>query len=263
MKTENLKNQSWEDLVFDGRNKEFGAYALRKMYDQVVVKSFIIAVIALILVFTTQYWGQLFEEDAVEEVVAVKTIKYTELAPPPMIEKIPPPKMNLPPPVKTVVKYLPPKVTEQEVLEEEEMPTVDEIKENVTGSANVEGTGEVVLDETPVVTGDDFDENKVFSIVEESPAFEGGLEAMYGFINKNMKYPRTAQRMGVEGTVYVSFVVSNTGKITNVKVAKGIGGGCDEEAMRVVGLMPEWKPGKQNGKSVNTSFMLPFKFQLD
>jgi protein TonB len=266
MSSNNIKNQSWEDLVFDGRNKEFGAYALRKMYDHVLVKSFIMAVLALVMIFTTQYWGQLFAKDLDPEVASVKTIKYTELAAPPMIEKIQPPKMDLPPPVKTVVKYLPPKVTEKEVLEEEAMPTVEEIKENATGAVNVEGTGDVVLDETPVVTGyngDNGDANKVFTIVEESPIFEGGIQAMYDFISKNTQYPKQAQRMGIEGTVYISFIVSNTGKITNITVAKSLGGGCDEEAMRVIGLMPEWTPGKQGGRAVNTSFMLPFKFRLD
>lgn len=256
-------NQSWEDLVFDGRNKEFGAYVLRKAYSHVLVKSFLIAVLILVAVFTTQYWGQLFKKDTVEEIAAVKTIKYTELAPPPLIEKIQPPKMDLPPPVKTVVKYLPPKVTQKEVIEEESMPTVDDIKANLTGSENIEGTGKVIVEETPVVTDDDVDENKVYSIVEEIPIFDGGLEAMYDFINRNMSYPRQAQRMGLEGTVYIGFIVSKTGEITEVKVIKKLGGGCDEEAVRVIEKMPNWKPGMQNGKAVNTNFVLPFKFRLD
>jgi protein TonB len=107
------------------------------------------------------------------------------------------------------------------------------------------------------------DENKIFTVVEQQPEFQGGYEAMMNFIKKNMRYPASARRMGVDGTVYVSFVVSKDGSISEVKTIRGISADCDKEAMRVVSMMPPWRPGKQNGKPVFVRFVLPIKFKLN
>jgi len=182
--------------------------------------------------------------------------------PPIMPNQPPPPKLEVPPPVKKIVKFLPPKVTDKEIVEEEEMPTIEEIKLNDTGVENVEGTGEVVFEEPVAEVVDNGDADKIFTMVEQQPEYAGGLEAMYKFINKNMKYPAQARRMGVEGQVFVGFVVDAEGRISEVKTIKGIGAGCDEEAMRVIQLMPPWKPGRQSGKAVKVRFVLPIKFKL-
>ena len=104
--------------------------------------------------------------------------------------------------------------------------------------------------------------NEVFQIVEEAPEFPGGEKAMFAFINKNIRYPEIARENGIEGKVYIRFIVSKDGSIRDVKVLRGIGSGCDEEAMRVVKRMPNWKPGKQRGKAVSVMFNLPFSFKL-
>ena len=106
------------------------------------------------------------------------------------------------------------------------------------------------------------DANEVMTIVEEMPEFPGGPEALYPYIGKNLKYPEQAVEEGIEGVVYLTFVVETDGKISNVNVLRGISGGCSEEAVRVVKGMPNWKPGKQNGKKVRVRYNLPIRFKL-
>lgn len=105
-------------------------------------------------------------------------------------------------------------------------------------------------------------EAEIFTVVEENPMFPGGDEARMNFLRENIKYPQMARESGIQGTVYVTFVVEPSGSITNIKILRGIGGGCDEEALRVVRQMPKWKPGKQRGKSVRVQFNMPIRFVL-
>ena len=99
-------------------------------------------------------------------------------------------------------------------------------------------------------------------IVEEMPSFPGGEMALLDFVNKNKKYPKEAKRNNIKGKVIVTFVVDKEGNVRDEKIFKGIGGGCDEEALRIVQLMPRWTPGKQNGRPVNVLFHLPIGFGL-
>lgn len=107
------------------------------------------------------------------------------------------------------------------------------------------------------------DVKKVYSVVEDQPEFPGGVKAMYEFIGDNIKYPEAAAKANVEGRVFLSFVVSETGEVSDIKVLKGIGYGCDTEAVRVLKKFPNWKPGKQNGIPVNVRYNLPINFQLE
>ncbi|MHC1706640.1 MAG: energy transducer TonB [Bacteroidales bacterium] len=102
----------------------------------------------------------------------------------------------------------------------------------------------------------------IFSVVEEMPSFPGGEEARIKFLSENIQYPQTAKESNISGTVYVSFVVTEKGRIKDVKVIRSIGGGCDEEAVRVIKMMPRWEPGRQAGKPVNVQFTMPVKFTL-
>lgn len=104
--------------------------------------------------------------------------------------------------------------------------------------------------------------SKASSLVEEMPEFPGGIEALLNYLQKNIKYPSHARDKNVQGRVYINFIVGKKGKILFPYVARGIGGGCDEEALRVIRNMPHWKPGKQNGKPVAVRFNLPVKFSL-
>lgn len=142
-------------------------------------------------------------------------------------------------------------VKDDEIVEDELVLDVD-VKENTEIEAYVAPRQE----EEEVV------ETEIFTVVESMPEFPGGAAAMMTFIAKNVKYPPMARESGIQGRVFVNFVVEPNGSVSNVKVLRGIGGGCDEEAIRVVQSMPKWTPGKQRGKAVRVSFNLPVRFTL-
>lgn len=101
-----------------------------------------------------------------------------------------------------------------------------------------------------------------FTVVEKMPTYPGGLKALYKFVGKKIKYPSKARRMGVEGKVFLNFTIDKDGSITSIKVLRGIGSGCDKEAIRVLSNMPKWNPGKQRGKPAKVSMTLPITFKL-
>ncbi|MEQ8239735.1 MAG: energy transducer TonB [Cyclobacteriaceae bacterium] len=103
---------------------------------------------------------------------------------------------------------------------------------------------------------------EVFTIVEEQPQYPGGMDAFHKAIANNLKYPKQARKQGIEGRVYLQFIVDKSGEVREIKTVKGIGGGCDEEAERVIKLTGKWKPGTQSGKPVNVRMVLPIIFQL-
>lgn len=109
---------------------------------------------------------------------------------------------------------------------------------------------------------EEIEEQQIFLVVENMPEFPGGEAGMYKFINKNIDYPRMAKESGISGRVFITFVVERDGSVTDVKVLRGIGGGCDEEAIRVIKMMPKWNPGKQRGKPVRVQYRMPIKFTL-
>ena len=121
-----------------------------------------------------------------------------------------------------------------------------------------------VLEEyvAPEVVEEEVVEQEIFKIVEEMPAFPGGEAKLMEYVAKNVKYPQIARETGVQGRVYVNFVVEPDGSVSNVSVLRGIGSGCDEEAIRIVKSMPKWIPGNQRGKAVRVSYMLPVNFKL-
>ena len=109
---------------------------------------------------------------------------------------------------------------------------------------------------------DKSEKENVYTVVEEMPKYIGGEDARITFLINNINYPKSAKEAGIQGTVYVTFVINTEGDVVDVKVLRGIGGGCDEEAIRVVSLMPKWIPGRQSGKVVNVQYNMPIKFTL-
>ena len=263
MKTETVAvpKTKWEDIIFEHRNKNYGAYVLRTGYSKNVSAAVGIALALVVLLFALPYIIEFLTPKEVVDKTELKQKVVSLDQPPPITpNQPPPPKLDIPPPVKTI-KYVAPKVTTKEVVEEE-MPTIEEIKTVEVSTETVEGPATVVFEEpAPAVV--ESDETKIYEAVEQPPSYEGGLAAMAKFLQKNMKYPSQARRMGVEGKVFIQFVVNREGKISDVALVKGIGAGCDEEAQRVVGIMPPWRPGKQNGKAVNVRYIIPINFTLE
>ncbi|AFL82789.1 TonB family protein [Belliella baltica DSM 15883] len=173
------------------------------------------------------------------------TDDFEELLDIPITEQPPPP----PPPV------------EQPIIQE--IPDEIEIEEKIEVNFDVDVKEETVIKE--IVISDAPVEEKaetIFDVVENAPNPPGGMEGWNEYLRKNLKYPTQARRMGIEGTVYVVFVVNTDGSIQDVDVLRGIGGGCDEEALRVVKAAPKWEPGKQRGRPVRVRMRLPIRFKL-
>ena len=158
-------------------------------------------------------------------------------------------------------------------VEEEALPPTVEEMQNVDISTKTQdgvegGVPEGIIEEPleevvpPAVEVEKPVEDKIFTIVEQKPAFEGGDAALVKYLSQNLQYPRLALENDISGTVVVQFVVNTDGSIVNMNILRDIGGGCGEEALRVVRGMPKWQPGKQRGKPVRVQFNLPIKFQL-
>ncbi len=159
---------------------------------------------------------------------------------------------------KPIVPPEPPKqTTVLEIVEDDEI-VEDELKLD----ADIKQNEAVEQYVPPVQQEEEIDETEIFTVVESMPEFPGGAGEMMTFIAKNVKYPSMARESGIQGRVFVNFVVEPNGSVSNGKVLRGIGGGCDEEAIRVVQSMPKWTPGKQRGKAVRVSFNLPVRFTL-
>lgn len=266
MKSNVVSYSDMDEIVFEDRNKSYGAYVLRRIYVKNIYVALLVAFsIIAFAVGLPEIIKALSPKEEVIERPKTK-ISIADLAPPPPIQNTPPPpKLNLPPPPTEVIKFLPPKVTEKEVPEEEEMPTIEEVKKApVIGAENIEGPGDVVFEEPPaeIGTGEEESAPQIFTVVEQMPEFPGGTAALMKYLGKNINYPPTAIERGVEGRVFVSFVVGPDGSITDVQVLKGIGSGCDQEAVRVIQKMPPWKPGKQSGRAVTVRYQLPVIFKL-
>lgn len=165
-----------------------------------------------------------------------------------------PPTEQKPPP--------PPKVTLPEIVE---VPDEEEIEEEIEVELDVEIDEETVIEAVVEVEEEEVEEevDKVFTIVEDQATPEGGMTSFYKYISKNLEYPRQAKRMGVQGRVFLEFIVDKDGTITNVKVLRGIGAGCDEEAMRILKESPKWKPAKQRGRPVKQKMTFPINFKLN
>ncbi|WP_242929473.1 energy transducer TonB [Pontibacter vulgaris] len=273
MESSKLANASLDDIVFAGRNKAYGAYLLRKLYNSHITKAAIIASLLFFFFISIPLIKKMIEGD--EEVETIdRVVTEVELAQPPPIDEAtpppPPPPPDLPPPpppVRATVKFTPPVVKrDEEVREEEEIPDQEKLAEIDAGTKTVEGDPNAKVDLGDIDGTSDVVaevvEEKPYTYVEQMPSFPGGDSEMLKYLGKNIRYPAAAQRAGVEGLVVLSFVVSKTGEISEIQVIKNLGSGTDEEAVRVVKTMPKWTPGKQNGRTVPVRYTLPVRFTI-
>lgn len=257
----------WVDLVFSGRNKSYGAYVLRKQGDSNTIKGILAAVMVFVLSVSIPAIINLIKEKLPQE-QDVKITEVSLLEEPPPIDKNepPPPPTEPPPPLKSTVKFTPPEIKPDEKVPDDEPPPIqEEMKDKDAGKATVEGSADGVDMSLIENTGTGEGEGpEILTFAEQMPEFVGGLEEMYKFINKNIQYPQMARENGIQGKVILTFVVGTDGKISQIEqVSKKLGWGLDDEAIRIVKSMPNWVPGKQNGKPVAVKFTLPIKFQLN
>lgn len=259
-----------DEIIFEHRNKEYGAYELRKTYNATVNRAMWIGITLFSALFITSY---IFarQKDKTEDLKKVEFIlsDYKEPDTPP-IEEIPKPEPPKPIEQVQTIKYVVPEVVENPKVEEAP-PTNEEMEKSIISNVTTpgkesEGIGEAPPEVAPPAetkVAEVEESNEAFLSVESMPSFAGGLNEMYKFLGKTLKYPSAAQRSNVQGRVYMSFIIEKDGSITDVQVAKSVGFGLDEEATRAVKLMPKWIPGKQNGRNVRVKFTIPVTFKLD
>ncbi|MBP7856612.1 MAG: TonB family protein [Prevotella sp.] len=274
-----LTTNGWVDLIFEGRNKEYGAYKLRKQTPKRNIQSIIaIAILAVLFVgfyvaksAYDQYQMSHQKNDQITELSTLNQPKKEAKVERKQIEQ--PKEKEVVKEVKSSIKFTAPVIKkDNEVKPEEEMKTQDQLMDTKTaiGALDVKGNsdqGEImkvtqrVADE-PVKEDKPEVENKVFDVVEQMPSFPGGPSALMQYLSNNVKYPVVAQENGVQGRVVVSFVVERDGSITDVKVVRSVDPSLDREASRVVSSMPKWIPGKQNGSPVRVKYNVPVSFKL-
>jgi protein TonB len=252
-----LLNNHWLEIVFEGRNKSYGAYELRKSITKSTVRAFIIGTILFAVLVSIPTLMRMIPDR--QEDTTLDT-KITAVKMPPKKEK---PKENLPPPPPPPpkvdqVKFVKPVVAKADEVVEE-IAVVKDLKDKNIGKETIKGDPDAELTVEPVGTGVAAvveEDNTVYNTagIEVKPDFPGGIQKFYDFVGKNYQTP---EEEGLKGKVFVSFVVEKDGSLTDIKVLRDIGYGTGKEAIRVLNKCPKWTPGEQNGKKVRCTYSLP------
>jgi protein TonB len=261
MKLDLLKNQ-WLDIVFEGRNKLYGAYELRKSNNKTTLRSLIIGAVIFAFLVSIPMLASLIPNNSDKDAVLDQKITTVKLPPKQKPkENLPPPPP--PPPKVDQVKFVKPVVAKAEEVTEEP-PKIEEIKEKKIGAETIKGDPDAEVSVEPVGNGPVVEviaeDTSIHSLagIEQKPEFPGGIEKFYQFVGKNYQAP---EEEGLKGKVYVTFVVEKDGTLTDIKVIRDIGYGTGKEAIRVLNKCPKWLPGEQNGKKVRVLYSLPITIQ--
>ena len=277
-----LSSKEWRDIVFEGKNKEFGAYTLRAGSVQRHSKAILIVLSVLIpgLILLALFYNGAFGKPEEEQITVNTDVELTSIEdnieeeieeeeefqlPPEPEEVITPEEVANEQQVTAIL------VTEDENFEEDkQVKNQDEVMDNAAMLGQVDVTegvedlnktriiDQVIVEEKPVVN----DQVYNMAMVEQQPEFPGGQQAMYKWLGDHINYPPVAAEEGVQGKVIVEFVVSKTGAVENVRVLRGRHPALDKEAIRVVKAMPNWNPGRNNGNPVKVTYTLPVTFKL-
>ncbi len=276
-----LAKASLNDIVFEGRNKAYGAYYLRRIYGQHVTRALIIGAFFLGLLVIIPAVARYLEEHKPKEELNLKENKLIDAPPldntqppppPPPPASTPPPPPPPDPPKVNSIKFTPPEVAkDKEVRQEEDVPDVKEIKDQNIGVKTVKGG----LDEAPDLSGlsgegkaaapvAEVVEDKVYTYVEQMPQLPGGggQQAIVDAIKKAYRYPAVDMRNQIEGRVFAKFTVDENGGLTDVEVVKGLSSTIDAETIRAIKTLPKFIPGKQNGRAVKVSFTVPISLKI-
>ena len=265
----NSKAVTLDEIVFEERNKTYGAYWLRKKYDDYVIRGLIIAGLAFTIAIASPMIIEALTPPAppVDEEQIIEVALSTPPPPPPSDLPPPPPLPAAPPPPQvSTIKFPPPEIVIEEVPDEppkqEELKTAAISTETVKGDESAPVFENIEIQGTPGGTGSAVVQEEApqeFTMVEQMPVSDYNFNE---YLSKNIKYPGEATRNEISGVVYVNFQVGPDGVIRDVKVTKGIGYGCDAEAVRVISKMPAWNPGKQGGRAVPVRCVVPVRFRL-
>ena len=261
MKLDIFTNQ-WLDIVFEGKNKAYGAYDLRKTNNKTTVKALIFGAIVFALMVGAPLIMSLLPDSSSDDDsldTKIVTMKLPPKKEQPKKDLPPPPP---PPPKVDQVKFVKPVVAKADEVTEEP-PKITEIKDKKLGNETIKGDPDAAPTVDPVGDGPkapEPEDNTVYNTagIEVKPDFPGGMEKFYSFVGKNYQTP---EEEGLKGKVYVTFVVEKDGSLTDIKVLRDIGFGTGKEAIRVLNKCPRWTPGEQNGKKVRVLYSLPITIQ--
>lgn len=271
-----LISSDWVDLVFEGRNKAYGAYRLRKSTTKRNILAMVAVVLLLIVAFIILTVKNFVDEQRAK-VAMTQVAELTNYDQPKKKAEVKQKKVEVEPErvverVKSSIKFTAPVIKkDEEVKPDEELKTQDELMSTKTaiGTFDVKGNddanGEILKAKEVIAEPEPpkhEEEDKVFDIVEQQPLFPGGPTALMKYLSENTKYPVVAQENGVQGRVTVQFVVEKDGSVSDVHVLRGVDPSLDKEAVRVVKSMPRWTPGKQNGITVRVNYRVPVLFRL-
>ncbi|WP_461789191.1 energy transducer TonB [Pedobacter sp.] len=264
-----LFNKEWIDVVFAKKNKAYGAYELRQTNASNTTKSLFIASAIFVFLFLAPRLYALIK-GLVPEPPPEKVTEVVMQPPPPINPEVQtPPPVEPPPPKQDQVKFPPPIVKPDNLVRDEQPPTVEDLKKADPGQKTIEG--DPTAEPVQITTAGEgpkqavvVEDNNVYNFVsmENPPAYPGGIEKFYKFLGDNIKYPPMAAENNIQGNVFVSFTVEKDGSLTDIKIDRKLGYGTDEEAVRVLKLSRRWNPGMQNGKPVRVKYNIPIKFSL-
>ena len=280
-----LYDPKWVDMVFQDKNKEYGAYQLRKGTSKRNMLALAILILAAALIGGYLAWKIHADKLAAERQAYMEQLELSKLQEKakqekkeekPKVEKPKfEPKKELPQ-VRETQKFTAPVIKKDELVKEDtQMKQMDQLDANTAvGTKDQEGTKdrtieaareavvEKVVVEEPKQEVKQEVAQKVWEVVEQQPSFPGGPSALMQWLSSNIHYPPVAEENGIQGRVVVSFIVEPDGHISNVQVVRGVDPSLDKEAVRVCNAMPKWQPGKQNGQAVRVKYNLPVTFKL-
>ena len=269
----NLNSKEWTDIIFEGKNKSYGAYTLRRSSGKrhrfafILVGAIAVAAFTVPMLFKYLNLGGGKDDMGAIEMTNIKMDK-PEVKKEDQIKKLDAPP---PPELKSTIKFTAPVIKkDEEVKEADEMKSQEQLTENkaAISVADVKGTNEETgvdiktLQDNKVVVAEKEEPEKVFEVVEVPPSFPGGEAELMKYLKDHINYPVVAQENNIQGKVTIQFVVGRDGSVQDVSVARSVDPSLDKEAVRVVKSMPKWIPGKQGGTAVRVKYFVPVNFKL-
>jgi len=262
-----LTSFEWRELVFQGKNKEYGAYKMRGESDRRHNRAMLIVAVVAVVGFSLPKLIEMVKPKQRE--VNVEVTEFAKLKPAEVkndikkIEKLPPP-----PELKSSIKFTAPIIKkDEEVKDENQLKSQEDLNKTTTAIsiADVKGKddGKVDIADVKTAVTQVEEEEKVYTVIEQNPQFPGGDGELLKYISSHIVYPAVALENGVQGKVMLRFVVTKTGQVDKVEIIRSLDPACDKEAIRVVRTLPKFIPGKQNGINVAVWYNLPVTFRLE
>lgn len=257
----NLMSHKWIDIVFEGKNKSYGAYRLRESSGKRHLWAFFIVVIPFcVLLILFYFYSSYHNKQSLKELMTqVTELSAIELEAPDIPEDISQPIMA--PPINTLINLEKIQTEVTQKIQTDNLSQIEDINIEVT-EGNQIVTKEIVANPIPPKEKEVKVEGGLYIKVDELPKFPGDQYSFIQYLNRTLKYPISAENKGVEGVVLCGFIVETDGSISHIEVVEGVDSLLDAEAVRIIKEMPKWIPGKNNGVAVRVQIFIPIDFRI-